>query len=98
MPCVRPFHAPCTPPTPPSSEPSGRPTRTLMFCSADSPKRMSTWQNDLLLPDAGTIVAVTDLIPGDPTSPPASPASCEHISGSGGGEDGRSRAAAGVAA
>ena len=81
MPCVRPFHAPITPPVPPSSGPSGRPTRTLMFCSADVPYSTSTWQYGTLLPAPGTTVASTVLMPGLPTSPPAAPASCAHNRG-----------------
>src|SRR5262245_54733082 len=37
MPCVLPFQAPCTPPVPPSTEFTGRPTRMLMFCAAPTP-------------------------------------------------------------
>src|ERR1044072_7599804 len=64
MPCVRPFHAPCTPPVPPSTEFNGSPTRMLMFWSALVPYRMLTWQYATFAPAAGTIWLFADLTPG----------------------------------
>src|SRR5215813_3174335 len=81
-PCVRPFHAPWTPPVPPSSELRGRPTRMLMFCSGDSPYITFTWQYDLFWPLAAMIVLVTVLMAGLPASPSAGfVASSLHVTG-----------------
>src|SRR5436190_1653771 len=82
--CVRPFHAPWTPPEPPSRELRGSPTRMLMFCSADSPYSMLTWQYDLFTPAAGMIALVRLLIPGFPTNA-GSLATLRHVCSNGGG-------------
>src|SRR5262249_31629606 len=81
-PWVRPFHAPCTPPVPPSTELSGSPTRMLMFWFAEVPYSTFTWQYALFGPLAAMIAALTLLISRLRASPRAgSVASWLHVTG-----------------
>src|SRR5262245_59727187 len=86
IPWVLPFHAPSTPPVPPSSELSGRPTRMLMFWLALAPNMMSTWQKALFAPAASTFLLDADFKVGFPARPFAgSVASSAQVTGWGGG-------------